>query len=112
MGMPLRRHLRQVGHAQHLPRATQCAQLAPDDPERQSLDPIWSKLYKAGTEPLYKRLKRMGLQPEIAGTFFPAMWMKYGVIREVTIDHAGILPDRADELLLAVARELVRRLEQ
>ena len=68
---------------------------------REAFDRRWSELWEAHTKEWLAPLKRLGLEPEIAGIFAPYLWFHGGVLDEVAINRAGILPERADDLFAA-----------
>jgi Leucine-rich repeat (LRR) protein len=71
------------------------------DVRREPLDRRWAALLQQHGRAWFLPLTKLRLEPRIAGTFFPSMWMHHGVIDEVTIDLAGVLPEKADRLFAA-----------
>ena len=72
--------------------------MGPDDERRKPLDDRWSRLAEEHAKRWLEPLKRLGLEPLIAGRFYPHIWMRHGIVEEVSIDLPGILPEQADRL--------------
>jgi uncharacterized protein (TIGR02996 family) len=72
------------------------------DERRQERDSRWGELLQTHGGTWYQPLRRLRLEPKVIGTFFPALWMHHGIIDEVTVDLAGILPEKAEQLFAAV----------
>ncbi len=71
------------------------------DRRRTPLETRWSELLDAHGRTWFAPLRQLKLVPEIMNIFFPSMWMHHGVIDEVKIDLAGILPEKAEQLFAA-----------
>jgi Ran GTPase-activating protein (RanGAP) involved in mRNA processing and transport len=71
------------------------------DARRADLDSRWMELVNANGRTWFAPLKRLGLEPILIGNFFPALWMKHGIIDEVVIDVPGVLPEKAEQLFAA-----------
>jgi hypothetical protein len=76
--------------------------LPPDDDRREGLDRRWGELLEENGKRWFTPLRRLRLEPHIAGTFYPALWMSHGIIDQVLIDLPGILPEKAEQLFDAV----------
>ncbi len=71
------------------------------DPRREERDKRWSELLGEHGAKWFQGLRQLQLEPRIAGTFFPTLWMTEGIIDQVTIDRPGILPEQANRLFEA-----------
>jgi Ran GTPase-activating protein (RanGAP) involved in mRNA processing and transport len=80
----------------------QLQDLPPDDDRREALDRRWGELLQENGKRWFTPLRRLRLEPKIADTFFPALWMHHGIIDQVLIDLPGILPEKAGQLFDAV----------
>jgi uncharacterized protein (TIGR02996 family) len=72
------------------------------DEGRADLDRRWSRLLEQHGPTWHGPLRKLGLEPEVGGTVALALWMHHGILDEVQVERAGILPERADRLLAAV----------
>jgi uncharacterized protein (TIGR02996 family) len=71
------------------------------DPRREERDRRWGELLDAHGGKWYQGLRQLRLEPQLMGNFFPALWMHNGIIDHVTVDLAGVLPERAEQLFAA-----------
>src|SRR5205085_226683 len=73
----------------------------PAGERREELDARWGQLLTQHGKTWFQGLKKLRLEPQIAGTFYPGLWMHRGIIDEVKVDLAGVLPEKADQLFEA-----------
>jgi len=84
-------------------RVNQELEALPDNDERrEELDGRWNTLLTTHGRAWFQPLRRLRLEPKIMDTFYPGLWMHHGIIDEVLVDLAGILPGRAEQLFAAV----------
>ena len=77
-------------------------ELAPADERVRGSRLAWVSCLGLHGRAWFQPLKGLRLEPALAGTFFPSLWMHRGIIDTVVIDLAGILPEKADSLFEAV----------
>jgi uncharacterized protein (TIGR02996 family) len=87
------------------------SRLPADHPDIERLNQQTNDLMDAHAKEWYAPLGELGLRPEFRGDFTPYAWMSFqrGVIEEVTIDRAGVLPQNAARLFAAAP--FLRKLE-